>query len=257
MKWPSWKIGRALGIPIRVYPSWLLILFLVTWTLSTGYLPESIPGLSPERYWVMGGMAAVLLFVSALLHELGHSCVALYYRIPIDEITLSIYGSDTLMRKEVPTPRAEFLIALAGPAVSFVIGGICIVLVVLAEAIQRQHGLQALIMFGVLLGMVNIQLGLFNFIPAFPLDGARVLRAGLWFWGNDNYRATKQASMVGLACGVMFGLVGLVVMYGEMSGGFASSMESNGVFALTFGLWLSAAALSNRRQTVLRQSLEG
>ena len=75
------------------------------------------------------------------------------------------------MRREAPSPKAEFLIAVAGPAVSFVIGGICFLLVVLAEAVQRQQGLQGVIMLGVLLGMVNIQLGLFNLIPGFPLDG--------------------------------------------------------------------------------------
>ncbi|HEU5091397.1 MAG TPA: site-2 protease family protein, partial [Nitrospira sp.] len=118
MRIPSWEIGRALGIPIRIHASWFLVFLLVTWTLSTGYLPESLPGLTPERYWAMGGIAAVLLFLSVLLHELGHSYVALYYRIPIEKITLFIFGGVAHMRKEAPTPRAELLIALAGPAVS-------------------------------------------------------------------------------------------------------------------------------------------
>jgi len=79
MRLPSWQIGQALGIPIRVHASWFLVFFLVTWTLATDYLPDSLPGFSPERYWVMGGMAAVLLFLSVLLHEPGHSYVALCY----------------------------------------------------------------------------------------------------------------------------------------------------------------------------------
>jgi Zn-dependent protease len=251
----SWEIGRAWGIPIRVHASWFLIFLLVTWTLSTGYLPESLPGLTPERYWAMGGFAAVLLFVSVLLHELGHSYVALYYRIPIEKITLFIFGGVAHMRKEAPTPRAELLIALAGPAVSFVIGGLCFVFVELTEAMQRPRGSQGWIMLGALLGFVNMQLGLFNMIPGFPLDGGRVLRAGLWAWGNDFYRATKQAAVVGLVFGVMFGLVGLVMMYGAVSGGLSASMASNGGWILIIGVFLFAAALASLRQAAMRQSL--
>ena len=252
---PSWKIGRALGIPIRVHASWFLVFFLATWSLSTGYLPDSLPGLSPERYWAMGAIAAILLFCSVLLHELGHSYVALYYRIPIEQITLFIFGGVAHMRREAPSPKAEFLIAVAGPAVSFVIGGICFLLVVLAEAVQRQQGLQGVIMLGVLLGMVNIQLGLFNLIPGFPLDGGRVLRAGLWAWGKDFYRATRQAAVVGLAFGAIFGLVGLLVVYGAASGELPASMMSNGGWVVFIGMFLFAAALASRRQAVLRQSL--
>ena len=255
MQVPSWEIGRALGIPIRVHASWFVVFLLVTWSLSTGYLPDSLPGLTPERYWAMGGLAAVLLFVSVLLHELGHSYVALHYRIPIEKITLFIFGGVAHMRKEAPTPRAEFLIALAGPAVSFVIGGLCFVFVELAEVIQRQHGLQGWIMLGALLGFVNMQLGLFNMIPGFPLDGGRMLRAGLWAWGNDFYRATKQAAGVGLGFGVMLGLAGLVVLYESASGGLPTSMASNGGWVVVIGMFLFAAALASRRQAVMRQAL--
>ena len=160
MQWPSWQIGRALGIPIRVHASWFLVFLLLTWTLSTGYLPEELPGLSPVRYWAMGGVAALLLFLSVLLHELGHSYVALRYRIPIERITLFIFGGVAHMRKEAPTPRAEFLIAVAGPIVSFVLGAACFGLTALAESIQSPRDVQGLVMLGALLGMVNIQLGL-------------------------------------------------------------------------------------------------
>src|SRR5215467_15494479 len=87
MALPNWRIGRALGIPIRVHASWFLVFLFVTWSLATGYLPDALPGLSDLRYWGMGAVAAVLLFVSVLLHELGHSYVAQRYRIPIGQIT--------------------------------------------------------------------------------------------------------------------------------------------------------------------------
>ncbi|TKB63914.1 MAG: CBS domain-containing protein [Nitrospira sp.] len=255
MQVPSWEIGRALGIPIRVHASWFVVFLLVTWSLSTGYLPDNLPGLTPERYWAMGGLAAILLFVSVLLHELGHSYVALYYRIPIEKITLFIFGGVAHMRQEAPTPRAEFLIALAGPVVSFVIGGLCFVVVELAETMQRQHGLQGWIMLGALLGFVNMQIGLFNMIPGFPLDGGRMLRAGLWAWGNNFYRATKQAAGVGLGFGVMLGLAGLVVLYRSASGGLPTSMASNGGWVVVIGMFLFSAALASRRQAVMRQAL--
>jgi Zn-dependent protease len=255
MRWPSWQIGRALGIPIRVHASWFLVFLFVTSTLATGYLPEALPGLSAGRYWAMGGIAAVFLFVSVLLHELGHSYVALRYRIPIDQITLFIFGGVAHMRKEAPSPRAEFLIAMAGPLVSFVLGALCLGSVFFAELIQEQQAMQGLIMLGALLGMVNIQLGLFNLIPGFPLDGGRVLRAGLWAWGKDFHRATKQAAGVGLGFGGLFALLGVAVIFGAMSGTLPASMASNGGWVIFIGMFLFAAALASRRQAALQQTL--
>jgi Zn-dependent protease len=255
MQWPSWQIGRALGIPIRVHASWFLVFLLVTWTLATGYLPDGLPGFSPARYWAMGGVAALLLFLSVLLHELGHSYVALRYRIPIERITLFIFGGVAHMRKEAPTPRAEFLIAVAGPIVSFVLGAACFGLTALAELIQPPRDLDGLVMLGALLGMVNLQLGLFNLIPGFPLDGGRVLRAGLWAWGKDFYRATKQAAVVGLGFGLLLGVLGLTVLVGALMGKLDSSMASNGSWVVFIGMFLFAAALASRRQAAFRQTL--
>lgn len=255
MQWPSWQIGRALGIPIRVHASWFLIFLLVTWTLATGYLPEELPGLSPTRYWAMGAVAALLLFLSVLLHELGHSYVALRYCIPIERITLFIFGGVAHMRKEAPTPRAEFLIAVAGPIVSFVLGMACFGLTALAESIQSPTDIQGVVMLGALLGMVNLQLGLFNLIPGFPLDGGRVLRAGLWAWGKDFYRATKQAAVVGLGFGLLLGVLGFAVLVGALMGELDSSMASNGSWVVFIGMFLFAAALASRRQAAFRQTL--
>jgi Zn-dependent protease/predicted transcriptional regulator len=255
MQWPSWQIGRALGIPIRVHASWFLVFLLVTWTLATGYLPDGLPGFSPARYWAMGGVAALLLFLSVLLHELGHSYVALRYCIPIERITLFIFGGVAHMRKEAPTPRAEFLIAVAGPIVSFVLGAVCFGLAALAELIQPPRDLDGVVMLGALLGMVNLQLGLFNLIPGFPLDGGRVLRAGLWAWGKDFYRATKQAAVVGLGFGVLLGVLGLAVVVGALMGKLDSSMASNGSWVVFIGMFLFAAALASRRQAAFRQTL--
>ncbi len=257
MKWPlpSWRVGHALGIPIHIHASWFLVFLLVSWTLATGYLPESLPGLTPAHYWVMGAVAAALLFGSVLLHELGHSYVALRYHIPIDRITLFIFGGVAHMRKEAPSPRAEFLIAIAGPAVSFLLGGIALACAFFVESVPKESGIEGLVILGTLLGMVNVQLGLFNLIPGFPLDGGRVLRAGLWAWGKDFFLATKQAAVVGLGFGVVLGLVGAAMLVGSLIGELPDSMASNGSWIMFIAMFLSAAAVTSRRQATLRHRL--
>ena len=218
MQGPDWQIGRVCGIPIHVHSSWLFVFFFVTWSLATGYLPDMLPGLSQPRYWAMGGVAALLLFLSVLLHELGHSLVALRYHIPIGQITLFIFGGVAQMRKEPPHPRAEFLIAIAGPVVSFLLAAFSIGFVALLEWLPGETPVQGLAALGALLGMVNTQLGLFNLLPGFPLDGGRALRAGLWAWSKDFYRATSQAALVGLFFGIGFGLFGALLLAGALSG---------------------------------------
>ena len=226
--------------------------FFVTWSLATGYLPETLPGLSVPRYWGMGGIAALLLFLSVLLHELGHSYVALRYQIPIRQITLFIFGGMAHMGKEPPSPRAEFLIAMAGPLVSFILGAGCLGGSMAVESLFAQSGAQGLVVLGSLLGMVNVQLGLFNLIPGFPLDGGRVLRAGLWARNKDFNRATGQAALVGIGFGVTLGLIGAVLMAGAWSGVLGQSIATNGVWLIFIGAFLFSAALASKRQTAPR-----
>ena len=243
------------GIPIHVHASWLFVFFFMTWSLATGYLPDTLPGLSEPRYWAMGGVAALLLFASVLLHELGHSLVALRYRIPIGQITLFIFGGVAQMRKEPPHPRAEFLIAIAGPLVSFVLAGISLGGVALLESFPAESSLHGLMVLGTLLGMVNTQLGLFNLLPGFPLDGGRALRAGLWAWSKDYYRATSQAALVGLLFGVTFGLFGALLLVGALSGTTSSALASSGGWIVLLGAFLFTAARGSRKQAAIRASL--
>jgi len=252
---PNWRIGRALGIPIHVHASWFVVFFFVTWSLATGYLPETLPGLSAPRYWGMGGIAALLLFLSVLLHELGHSYVALRYQIPIRQITLFIFGGMAHMGKEPPSPLAEFLIAMAGPLVSLILGAGCLGGAMAVESLFARSGLQGLVVLWSLLGMVNVQLGLFNLVPGFPLDGGRVLRAGLWAWNKDFNRATSQAALVGIVFGVALGLIGAVLMVGAWSGALGHSLATNGGWLIFIGAFLFSAALTSRRQAALRTPL--
>jgi Zn-dependent protease/CBS domain-containing protein len=255
MSLPNWRIGRALGIPIHVHASWFVVFFLVTWSLATGYLPETLPGLSAPRYWGMGGIAALLLFLSVLLHELGHSYVALRYRIPIKQITLFIFGGMAHMGKEPPSPRAEFLIAIAGPIVSLILGAGCLGGATALDSLFARSGFQGLVVLGGLLGMVNVQLGLFNLIPGFPLDGGRILRAGLWAWNKDFNRATGQAALLGMGFGAALGLIGALLMVGAWSGALGQSISTSGGWLIFIGAFLFSAALASRRQAAMRASL--
>ena len=255
MALPHWKIGRALGIPIYVHASWFVVFFFVASSLATGYLPDMLPGLSIPRYWSMGGIAALLLFLSVLLHELGHSYVALRYQIPIKQITLFIFGGMAHMAKEPPSPRAEFLIAIAGPLVSLILGAACLGGAMAMDYLFAQPGLQGLVVLGSLLGMVNVQLGLFNLIPGFPLDGGRVLRAGLWAWNKDFNRATSQASLAGLGFGAALGLIGAGLMVGNWFGALGQSLTTNGGWLIFIGLFLFWAALASRRQAARQTAL--
>ena len=255
MSLPNWRIGRALGIPIHVHASWFVVFYFVTWSLATGYLPETLPGLSTPRYWGMGGIAALLLFLSVLLHELGHSYVALRYKIPIKQITLFIFGGMAHMGKEPPSPRAEFLIAIAGPIVSLILGAGCLGGAMALDSLFARSGFQGLVVLGGLLGLVNVQLGLFNLIPGFPLDGGRILRAGLWAWNKDFNRATSQAALLGIGFGVALGLIGAILMVGAWSGALGQSIATNGGWLIFIGAFLFSAALASRRQAAMRTSL--
>ncbi|MBM4121028.1 MAG: CBS domain-containing protein [Nitrospira sp.] len=246
---PHWQIGRIVGIPITVHVSWFVVFGFVTWSLATGYLPDMLPGLPAPRYWLMAAVAALLLFGSVLLHEIGHSLVARRYRIPIGQITLFVFGGVAQMHREPPGPRAEFLIAIAGPIVSFLLGGL---LLGLATTARMGQGLVAL---GILLGSVNIQLGLFNLIPGFPLDGGRVLRAGLWAWSGDFHRATRQAALAGQGFGIVLGVVGTILLAGAATGAIPGPLTANGGWIVLIGAFLFAAARGSRRQAALLASL--
>ena len=257
MNAPAWEIGRALGIPIRVHSSWFLVFLFVTWSLATGYLPDALPGLSDPRYWGMGAIAAVLLFVSVLLHELGHSYVALRYRIPIGQITLFLFGGVAQMRAEPPSPKAEFLIAIAGPIVSFALGAFWLGLATASEWVPVLSGGQGFAVLGGLLGVVNVQLGLFNLIPGFPLDGGRALRAGLWAWGKDFHSATSRAALLGLGFGVLLAAFGAVLLGGAIGGLSDPSSGTNGGWLMFIGAFLFGAAWNTRKQVNLRVALSG
>ena len=204
----SLRIGKIFGIDIYIHISWVIILVLLTWSLAVGWFPVLYHGFSAVTYWVLGFIAAVLLFVSVLLHELAHSVVARARGLPVKNITLYIFGGVSNIEKEPGSPGIEFQIAVVGPLTSLLIGVLAFVLFFLLG--QYSPALGAILWY---LGLANILLGIFNLIPGFPLDGGRVLRSIVWKIDGNLRRATRIVTVVGQIIAYLFILVGIWLFF--------------------------------------------
>lgn len=221
-----------LGFRVGLDLSWVLLAVLVTWSLATGLYPFRHEGLSVATYWAMGAASALLLFASIVFHELAHSLVARRYDIPIRGITLFIFGGVAEMEREPGTPRAEFLMAVAGPIASLLLAGAFWGTGLLA----REAGLPLPVWAcAYYLALINAILAGFNMLPAFPLDGGRAFRAFLWHRKGDLTAATRTAAGIGAAVGIAFMVMGGVfaVLFGNLIGG---------IWWFLIGLFLRGAA---------------
>jgi len=235
-------LGRIRGIPIRLDYSWFLILALLTWTLAGSYFPAAFSGWPPALYWVMGALTAVAFFASLLLHELGHSVVALRYKVPVRSITLFVFGGVAQIGGEPPSAKAEFLIAIAGPIVS-------LALALAFYAVQPALvAVPPLLGFAQYLAFINLAVALFNLIPGYPLDGGRVLRAILWATLRNLRRATVIAANVGRGFGMAFILLGVWQVLGGNFGG---------LWLAFIGWFLESAASAQILQTTFQDLLAG
>jgi Zn-dependent protease/predicted transcriptional regulator len=238
----SIRVLTVAGIPINVHTSWLVVYALITWTLAVGYFPRTLPDLSPVAAWVSGLAAALLLFVSVLLHELSHSIVARAHGLGVRGITLHIFGGVSQLEEEPPSARAEFLIAAVGPLSSFAIAGLLWA--------GRATGVVTAGVAGAILDyliFINTAIGVFNLVPGFPLDGGRVLRAVLWKWKGNLRSATFTASRVGSAVAVVLMMWGfLQVMTGAFMGG---------MWMILIGIFLRGAADASYAQVELKETL--
>jgi len=234
------------GFPIRADLSWFIIAALFAGSYATQYLPELYAGLPESTYWAMAITLTLGLFGSVVLHEVSHALAARHYRLVMDGITLFIFGGVAEMIDEPPHPRAEFVVAVAGPAASLAIGAGLGALWLGGPSL----GL-AVPLLGVLghLAVMNLVLVAFNLIPAFPLDGGRVLRSILWDFGKDLTRATRITSAIGAGFGIVLILLGGVL--------FAAGAFVAGVWNVLIGLFLRHAARLSYRRVLLRNALEG
>jgi len=190
----SFRLFRVGGIDVGVHPSWLIIFALVTWSIAAGFVPEAIPNIRPVEAWIIGGVTAILMFASVLIHELAHSFVANRRGVPVHSITLFLFGGVSNLSAESKNPGTEFQIAIVGPLTSFVIAGLAWLV-----AIQPLDDRVAVVF--VYLAFVNAVLGVFNLVPGFPLDGGRVFRSVVWKATGSVRRATEIAATVGQLVG--------------------------------------------------------
>ena len=236
-------LGKVLGIPIALDYSWFLIFGLLTWMLAGSYYPSEFKNWSPLLYWVMGAVTAILLFASVLLHELGHSVVAMRFKIPVRSITLFIFGGVAQIGAEPPSAMAEFLIAIAGPIVSL---ALAVIFSVLQPALAAIEPLWGVVKY---LAYINFALVLFNLIPGFPLDGGRVLRAFVWAVTKNMRRATLIAANAGRFFGFLFIFAGVWRMFSGDFGG--------GLWIAFIGWFLDNAASAQVHQVVFQGLLAG
>lgn len=236
---------RLSGFEVRVDASWLLLALLITWSLAVGYFPFKYHGFPTAYYWWMGLASAIGLFGSIVVHEFSHSVVARHFGLPMKGITLFIFGGVAEMGEEPRNAKTEFLMAIAGPITSILIGVLFYVIYQIGK-LTWPVPVVAVLSY---LAFINWLLAAFNLIPAFPLDGGRVFRSALWYWKGNLPRATRIASEVGSGFGV---LLILLAVWQLFTGNFIGAM-----WWFLLGLFLRNAASSSYRQLMIRQALEG
>ena len=235
-----------LGFEVRVDPSWVLLAVLLTWTLAAGVFPHYYPGLTPATYWSMGAVGAAGMFASIIFHELSHSLVARHYGLPMGGITLFLFGGVAEMKDEPASPRVEFLMAIAGPIASVVLGTAFHILRAAAGVAGAPPAIDGVLFY---LGTINIVLAVFNMVPAFPLDGGRILRAFLWHRTGSLRKATQISARIGGGFGVVLILLGLLnVVQGNFVGG---------MWWFLIGLFVRNAAAMSYQQVLVHQGFEG
>jgi Zn-dependent protease/CBS domain-containing protein len=239
----SFRLGRIAGVEVGVNWSWLVVFALITWSLASGVFPDQDPGRSQATYVTMAVIAAVLFFASLLAHELGHAVTARREGMELDGITLWLFGGVARFKGRFPSAGAELRIALAGPAVSLLIGVACSLL---AWAVVLPGGVDGVLAW---VGYVNLILLVFNLLPALPLDGGRVLRALLWSARSDLTWATGVAAAIGRGFGFLLigGGIALFAFQGAFSGAWLAFV----------GWFLLGASSAEQRYVAARQALAG
>ena len=240
------KLFKLLGFEVRIDWSWIIIAILIAWSLSKGVFPSYYKNLSAQTYWWMGIIGALGLFLSIIAHEFSHSLVARRYGLPMKGITLFIFGGVAEMEEEPPSARVEFMMAIAGPLSSIVIALIFYGI----HALGKQAGLAEPIN-GVVgyLAMINALLAGFNLLPAFPLDGGRVLRSILWGVKKNLRWATYISSRIGSGFGILLIILGVIQVF---RGNFVG-----GMWWFLIGMFLQGAAKASYQQLITRKALEG
>src|SRR6266705_748408 len=206
----SLNIGRIIGIPVRIHYTLWLVLLLIAWSLAEGYMPQHYPQIqSVTTYWAIGIVSAIILFVSVFLHELSHSYIAKKNGLPIARITLFFFGGVSEMSEEPKDPGLEVRMAAAGPLTSFAIAGVLGALWYVSTLVSAPLSVIAVLGYN---AVINVALGAFNLVPAFPLDGGRVLRGSLWGRSKNLLKATRSATRVSEVLSLLMIAAGLLLV---------------------------------------------
>lgn len=235
-----------MGIPVRIHYTLWVVFVLIAWSLAYGYMPQQYPGLSRITYWGIGIFSAFILFASVLVHELSHSYVAKKNGLPIARITLFFFGGVSEMTEEPQNPRLEVLVAAAGPAMSFLIAAVSAAGWYLTSLLKAPIPMIAILGYAAL---INGVLGVFNLLPAFPLDGGRVFRGSVWKRSGSLVGATRTAARLSE-------LISLVMMLG----GFAAIIMGDfvgGLWIVVLGWFIKSGAETSLRQTLIGEALSG
>jgi Zn-dependent protease/predicted transcriptional regulator len=257
----AFRLGKTFGIDILIDWSWFAIFFLITWSLSATF-GQIHREWTVEMRWGLALLASLLFFLSVLAHELAHSLAALARGVPVKSITLFMFGGVSNIEREPSTPSEELFITIVGPLTSLFFGAIFLVLG--AGGIVRTDGLNTSSLLAQLpplktilawLGSVNIMVGLFNLIPAFPLDGGRVVRALFWGLTQNLRRSTRWASLMGQGIAWLFMLAGGAMLVGGRIP-FLGSGLFNGLWMVFIGWFLNNAASNGYKQVMIQNILE-
>ncbi len=213
----NFKVGKIAGFPIALNWSVVIIAWLLTWNLATNSFPHHASGHAELTYWLTGFAAAMVLLASLLTHELAHALVAQRYGVQVHGLTLWMFGGIAIFESEPDTPRADFRIALAGPATSF---GLAVAFGAATVGARALDGAHLVVVSATWLAGINLMLAIFNMFPGAPLDGGRILRALLWRLHGDRLRATISAARAGTVVALLLIGVGLLeIVAGIRMGG--------------------------------------
>ncbi len=237
---------RVRGIPVGVHWSWLFIFALVVWSLATALFPATYPGLDGSSYLAMGLVSAGLFFASVIVHEIGHAFRALKEGVPIDGITLWLFGGVARLRGNPPSPGAEFRVAIAGPMITLALVCLFGAAALVADLADISESSRAVLDY---VTRINAIVLAFNLVPALPLDGGRVLRAWLWRRQGSFVAATRSAGRTGQVFGAILIAIGLL--------GLISGPGVGGVWLAFIGWFLLQAAQSETMAAQMRQALRG
>jgi Zn-dependent protease len=242
----TFRLGKVAGIPIGVHWSLVVIAALLTTSLAGSMLPAVLPN-AHGSYWAAAILAAALFFVSILLHELAHSLLAIHYGQRVEDITLWLLGGVSRFGTESPSPRAELLVALAGPGMSFLLGG---VFLGLGEGVRALAGASSLLSVVLIwLGAINLLLAVFNLLPGAPLDGGRVVSAVLWMRNHDRRKAQMGAARAGRVVGSILIALGLANL---LFGGSVGTL-----WTALVGWFIFEASVAEERIARVSRALEG